>query len=122
MSKVVAKKVLLNQTALIAAETIFTSCEGGDFLVHVYTEIKSASVASGQMTVGWSWTDNLQLVTQGINLADWAVINQASFGQANLAHLAPNSNIAINTTGTPPPAGSFYNIYVTVQELSGPQF
>lgn len=120
MSKIVAKKVLLNQTSLIAGDTIFTSSEGGDFIVHVYGEGKSTSVGSGNTQILLSWTDEIQVGAYGWPVGNWGSVNDFSYGQPNVIHMLPNSSLILSTTGTAPPAGSFYNIFVSVQELSAP--
>lgn len=126
MSKIVAKKVLLNQTALIAGETIFTSQAGGDFVLWIYGELNSTSAGSGSLALNMQWTDDLTssapTIGGGYGMGNWTSINKSTYGQPWLAHLAPGGSIVISTAGNAPPAGSFYNLYITVQELSGPQF
>jgi hypothetical protein len=122
MSKVVAKKILLNQTALIAEEAIFTSQEGGDFALWIYGGANSASVKSGSLAIAIQWQDGLVPAEESGPIASWESIGKNSFSQPVLVHLAPGASISISTTGTAPPAGSFYNLYLTVQELFGPGF
>jgi hypothetical protein len=119
---VVAKKALLNQTALLASTTIFTSTDGGDFFVSIYSEGNSASVAAGIAAVNLFWTDELQSTSTGNNVGQWTSINKISYGAVFVVRMAPNSSLAISVTGTAPPAGSSYSLHCTVAELTGPRY
>lgn len=123
--KVVAKKYLLNQTALFSNETIFTSTEGGDYLLSVYVQGDSTSVGSGSFSFDAHWTDELGLETlfaQG-NLS-WASINKQAYSWAypTQIRLTPGASVTLSASAgsTAPPAGSFFSIYVVLIELSAP--
>lgn len=123
MSKVVAKKVLLNQTSLISGLTIFTSSEGGDFVVNIYAQYKSVSASSGSLGLLVQWTDEFGSVAPpGNTIGFWSSVSQgsSSFGFPQLIRLAPNQSVELMTIGNAPPAGSFYNLYATVEEISAP--
>ncbi len=120
MSKVVAKKWLPNQTAALGHTDLFTSSEGGDYRISAYLAVDDTSGSSVAFIFGWvdEYRDEFGLVSGAAVTA-----NPASYKASDVSivvHVKPNSTIYLDESGTP--TTPKYSLYVTIEELSGPQF